>query len=85
MQTTTNGAATNGRSLPAPLGVAADMTSHWGDGDMDFDTAADRIVRAHARDGAHRDLPISDLKAWALTPNGPPPASTPALRAAADS
>ncbi len=65
----TNGATDRGRSLPAPLRVAADMPSRWNDVELDFDTAADRIVRAHQNDGAHRDLPIADFKTWIVTPH----------------
>ena len=66
----TNGAAGIGSSLPAPLRTAADMPSTWADVELDFDTAADRIVRAHADDGAHRDLSIIDLRTWAVAPQG---------------
>lgn len=64
----TNGAAGIGSSLPAPLRTAPDMPSVWADIELDFDTAAERIVQAHARDGEHRDLPIADLKTWAVVP-----------------
>lgn len=58
-----------GSSLPAPLRTAPDMTSSWADHiDLDFDTAADRIIGAHARDGEHKDLPVTDLKTWAIAP-----------------
>lgn len=66
----TNGAAGIGSSLPAPLRTAADMPSVWVDGDLDFDSAAKRIVQAHEKDGAHRDLPITDLRTWAVAPQG---------------
>jgi hypothetical protein len=56
------------RTSMAPLGIAADMTSRWGDVELDFDEAAQRIVRAHERDGEHRDLPIVDIKSWAAVP-----------------
>lgn len=65
----TNGAAVIGSSLPAPLRTAPDMPSNWNDVELDFDTAADRIVKAHERDGEHRDLPITDLKTWAVAPH----------------
>ena len=45
------------------------MPSRWGDVELSFDEAADRIVRAHERDGEHRDLPIVDLKTWAVVPS----------------
>lgn len=58
-----------GRSLPPPLRTAPDMHSNWTDNiDLDFDTAADRIVGAHARDGEHKDLPVTDMKTWAIAP-----------------
>lgn len=66
----TNGSAGVGSSLPPPLRTAADMPSTWADVELDFDTAAERIVRAHAHDGAHRDLPITDLRTWAVAPHG---------------
>lgn len=53
--------------LPAPLRTGSDMPSSWTDGDLDFDTAAQKIVQAHEWDGAHRDLPVGDLKAWAVS------------------
>lgn len=54
--TYTNGASSPiGSTLPAPLRVAPDMTSTWNDVELDFDTAADCIVRAHQNDGQHRD------------------------------
>ena len=65
---TTNGTAERGRSLPAPLRVAPDMASRWTDVELDFDTAADRIVRAHEHDGDHHDLPLADFKTWIVTP-----------------
>lgn len=55
------------RGLPAPLRTARDCASLWTDNiDLDFDSAAERIIRAHANDGEHRDLPIADLKTWAI-------------------
>ena len=65
----TNGAAGIGSSLPAPLRTAPDMPSAWADVELDFDTAAQRIVRAHADDGVHRDLPTTDLRTWAVAPH----------------
>ena len=56
-------------SLPAPLRTAPDMKYGWDDVELDFDTAAERIVKAHERDGVHRDLPIADLKTWAIAPH----------------
>ncbi len=37
--------------------------------ELGFDEAAERIVRAHERDGDHRDLPIVDVKTWAAVPH----------------
>lgn len=64
----TNGTTEPLRSLPPPLSTAADMRPRWAEVETDFDTAAEQIVRAHASDGQHRDLPISDLKTWAVAP-----------------
>lgn len=52
--------------LTPPLRVLNDMPSNWRDVDLDFDTAADRLVYAHEHDGATRDLPVMDLRTWAL-------------------
>lgn len=58
-----------GSSLSGPHRTAPDMPSSWADNiDLDFDTAADRIIGAHARDGEHKDLPVTDLKTWAIAP-----------------
>ncbi len=66
----TNGAASPlSSSLPAPLRTAPDMASTWNDVELDFDTASERIIRAHKNDGEHRDLPISDIKTWAIAPH----------------
>jgi hypothetical protein len=64
-----NTAAPIGRTLPAPLGVTSDMPSRWGDVELGFDEAANRIIRAHQHDGAHRDLPIVDIKTWGIVPS----------------
>jgi len=53
--------------LPPPLRTSSDMPSTWTDGDLDFDTAAQKIVQAHEWDGDHRDLPVGDLKTWAVS------------------
>ena len=67
----TNGASSPlNSSLPGALRTAADMSSTWDDVELDFDTAAERVIQAHARDGEHRDLPITDLKTWAIAPIG---------------
>ncbi len=36
------------------------MPSRWDDVELGFDEAADRIIQAHAKDGAAQDLPIGD-------------------------
>ena len=65
----TNGSTIVGGSrLPPPLSTAPDMRPHWGNVEMSFDEAADRIVAAHAADGEATDLPITDLKTWAIAP-----------------
>lgn len=69
-QNNVNGArAPIGSSLPLPLGTAEDMPSHWAAVDVDFDSAADRIIQAHKSDGDHRDLPITGLKTWVVAPH----------------
>ena len=56
-------------SLPPPLRIAADMASSWReDKELDFDTAAERIIQAHRTDGDAHDLPVVDLKTWAVAP-----------------
>lgn len=65
-----NGAASPiGKSLPAPLRTAPDMNSNWSEVELDFDAAAERIVQAHAEDGEHRDLPLTNLNTWAVAPH----------------
>lgn len=56
--------------LPPPLRVAPDMSASWSDLDVDFDAAAQRIIDAHRRDGHAEDLPLLDLRSWALVPTG---------------
>jgi hypothetical protein len=51
----------------SPLHVRPDMPSAWLDADMDFDTAAERIISAHQADGLAKDQPVLDLQTWALT------------------
>ena len=46
-------------SLPPPLNVLPDMAPRWRDVDVDFDTAANHVVREHYADGESRDLPIA--------------------------
>lgn len=57
-------------SLPPPLHAAPDMAASWGNVELDFDTAAERIIQAHRADGAAKDLPLADLKTWAVAPHG---------------
>ena len=67
---TMNGTTTNPprSTLPAPLRTAPDMPSRWDNVELDFDTAADRIIEAHKKDGDAEDLPIADIKTWAVVP-----------------
>jgi len=55
-------------SLPPPLRTAPDMRARWEDVELSFDDAAERIVAAHAVDGHAADLPITDLRTWAVAP-----------------
>ena len=55
--------------LPPPLRVLPDMTTRWRDVDLDFDTAAERLVQMHSADGNERDLPILDLRTWGIVPD----------------
>lgn len=65
----TNGTTTNlSHGLPLPLRTAPDMRAQWRDVELSFDQAADRIIAAHAKDGEAADLPITDLKTWAVAP-----------------
>jgi hypothetical protein len=45
------------------------MPPLWADVELDFDTAAERIIQAHKADGFTRDLPITDLKTWVVAPH----------------
>jgi hypothetical protein len=45
------------------------MPARWEDVELDFDTAAERIIRAHSKDGTAEDLPLADLKTWAIAPH----------------
>lgn len=53
-------------NLPGPLRPAPDMKAAWRDVDLDFDTAANQLVADHSRDGAVRDLPVTDLRMYAV-------------------
>jgi hypothetical protein len=65
----TNGQTAEERpSLAPPLHTAPDMTPRWADVELEFDAAADLIVEAHKTDGISVDLPIADLKTWAVAP-----------------
>jgi hypothetical protein len=44
------------------------MGASWYDGDLSFDSAAERIIQAHHQDGESRDLPIPDLRTWGIVP-----------------
>jgi hypothetical protein len=44
------------------------MAANWADTELSFDEAAERIIAAHAADGHAADLPITDLKTWAIAP-----------------
>lgn len=52
--------------LPPPLKPARDMLATWTDVELDFDTAAERLVQAHLADGDARDLRLESLKDWAV-------------------
>jgi Domain of unknown function (DUF932) len=68
--TQTNGHTTTERpTLAPPLRTAPDMPPRWDDVELDFDTAAERIIQAHKADGFSQDLPITDLKTWAVAPH----------------
>ncbi len=54
--------------LPPPLRTAPDMPSSWQDVELSFDEAAERIIKAHKHDGAAEDIPVGDLKTWAIAP-----------------
>jgi hypothetical protein len=65
----TNGTSlVGGSTLPPPLRTAPDMRPHWDDVELSFDEAAARIIAAHAADGMAADLPVTDLKTWAIAP-----------------
>jgi hypothetical protein len=65
----TNGTTITGAgTLLPPLSTAPDMRPRWDNVELSFDEAADRIVAAHAADGLAKDLPIPDLRTWAVAP-----------------
>jgi hypothetical protein len=65
-----NGPSTHtSSSLPPPLRTVSDMSSDWRDVELSFDEAAEKIIRAHQLDGEAHDLPIVDLKTWAIAPS----------------
>ncbi len=66
--TQSNGQTITQTTLAPPLRTAADMPPRWQDVELDFDTAAERIIQAHRKDGSSQDLPITDLKTWAVAP-----------------
>lgn len=53
--------------LTPSLRVRPDMPAQWVNCDLDFDTAADRLIAAHHHDGEARDQPATDLRTWAVT------------------
>ena len=57
---------TQAAGFPPPLEVSPDMAGHWNATDTDFDSAADLLVKAHRADGESRDLPVLDLRTWAV-------------------
>lgn len=64
-----NGASTPlGNSLPPALSTAADLPSTWRDAELDFDSAAELIVRSHANNGAQEDRFVADLRLMAVAP-----------------
>ena len=56
--------------IAPPLRVLPDMAASWRDADLDFDTAADRLVEKHRVNGAARDLPVVDLRTWRVREHG---------------
>jgi hypothetical protein len=53
-----------------PLSVLADMPSVWTTSDSGFDDAAELFVTRHREDGAIRDIPLADIRTWAVTARG---------------
>lgn len=58
----------NSLEFPAPLRTAPDMSACWRDVDLDFDAAAQQFVERHQSDGAVHDMPLMDLRTWAVAP-----------------
>jgi hypothetical protein len=63
-----NASISSALGLPAPLRPAPDMPALWRDVDVDFDTAAAAFIARHRADGLARDMPIMDLRVWAVAP-----------------
>jgi hypothetical protein len=63
-----NGTNLQTSTLPLPLRTAPDMPAHWENVELGFDEAAQIVIDAHKHDGTSHDLPISDLKTWAIAP-----------------
>ena len=55
--------------FPPPLRLRPDMAPQWQSSDCGFDEAAEQLVRAHQNDGPACDLPVMDLRAWAVKPS----------------
>lgn len=51
-----------------PLLLRPDMAGTWERGEVDFDTAAARLLGAHQADGIARDFTVSNLRGWAIAP-----------------
>ena len=59
----------NGKGIPGPLRVKPNMRASWHNfNDVDYETAVEHMVRAHALDGAAVDLPVLALQAYGLVP-----------------
>lgn len=57
--------------LRPPLAVRPDLPPLWQSVDLDFDTAANKLVETHEMDGTAHDLPVMDLRTWAVRDTGP--------------
>lgn len=47
-----------------------DSRGGWRGETLSFDAAADLMIKAHAHDGDVEDIPVSDLRNWAIVPLG---------------